>query len=83
MRKAAVASLVLIILCPGIAHPLKVQRSLDIYFIDVEGGAATLVVTPQHESVLIDTGWKSPDDRDAKLSTTSRPDWRDSGKSTI
>jgi competence protein ComEC len=29
---------------------------LDIYWIDVEGGAATLIVTPQGESVLIDTG---------------------------
>lgn len=29
---------------------------LDIYWIDVEGGAATLMVTPAGESVLIDTG---------------------------
>ncbi|HVX15361.1 MAG TPA: MBL fold metallo-hydrolase [Pirellulales bacterium] len=29
---------------------------LDLYWIDVEGGAATLIVTPQGESVLIDTG---------------------------
>ena len=27
---------------------------LDIYFIDVEGGAATLLVTPEGESLLID-----------------------------
>ena len=33
------------------------QKTLDIYFIDVEGGQATLFVTPQHESLLIDTGW--------------------------
>ena len=26
------------------------QKTLDIYFIDVEGGQATLFVTPQHES---------------------------------
>src|SRR6185503_20385598 len=30
-------------------------RSLEIYFIDVEGGASTLIVTPAGESVLIDT----------------------------
>ncbi|MEQ8788472.1 MAG: MBL fold metallo-hydrolase [Pirellulaceae bacterium] len=30
--------------------------ALDIYWIDVEGGAATLVVTPAGETVLIDTG---------------------------
>jgi competence protein ComEC len=28
-----------------------------IYFIDVEGGQATLVVTPAHESLLIDAGF--------------------------
>jgi len=30
--------------------------SLDIYVIDVEGGNATLFVSPSHESLLIDTG---------------------------
>lgn len=42
------------------------SRGLDIYFIDVMGGAATLVVTPERESVLIDTGWPGFDDRDPK-----------------
>lgn len=35
---------------------------LDIYWVDVEGGAATLVVTPRGEAVLIDTG--NPGHRD-------------------
>lgn len=35
---------------------------LRIYWIDVEGGAATLMITPAGESVLIDTG--IPGDRD-------------------
>src|ERR1043166_5127417 len=39
------------------------KRGLDIYFIDVEGGAATLIVTPARQSLLIDTGF--PGDRDA------------------
>jgi competence protein ComEC len=39
-------------------------RNLDIWFIDVEGGAATLIVTPQGESVLIDCG--NPGSRDAE-----------------
>jgi competence protein ComEC len=30
---------------------------LDIYFIDVEGGAATLLVTPRGETILIDSGY--------------------------
>jgi beta-lactamase superfamily II metal-dependent hydrolase len=39
-------------------------RGLDIYFVDVEGGAATLIVTPAGESVLIDCG--NPGPRDAE-----------------
>jgi len=39
-------------------------RGLDIYFIDVEGGAATLIVTPTGESILIDCG--NPGARDAE-----------------
>src|SRR6185436_5919402 len=38
------------------------DRQLEIYFIDVEGGAATLIVTPAGESVLVDTG--NPGERD-------------------
>ena len=40
--------------------------TLDIYWIDVEGGAATLIVTPTQESILMDAGWPRPDERDAK-----------------
>ncbi|MFO0959630.1 MAG: MBL fold metallo-hydrolase [Isosphaeraceae bacterium] len=41
-------------------------KGLDIYFIDVMGGAATLVVTPERESILIDSGWPGLEDRDPK-----------------
>jgi beta-lactamase superfamily II metal-dependent hydrolase len=47
-------------------HAPGQSRSLNIYWIDVEGGAATLIVTPGGESVLIDAGWATEDDRDAK-----------------
>ena len=40
-------------------------RSLDIYFLDMVGGASTLIVTPLGESVLIDTGSLEPKHRDA------------------
>jgi competence protein ComEC len=33
------------------------SNSLKTYFVDVEGGQATLVVSPLGESILIDTGW--------------------------
>ena len=42
----------------------QTQKPLDIYFIDVEGGQATLFVTPSGESMLIDTGHPGNEDRD-------------------
>ena len=42
----------------------KSDGRLDIYWIDVEGGAATLIVTPEDECVLVDTG--NPGLRDAR-----------------
>src|SRR5947199_2099252 len=41
-------------------------RDLAIYWIDAEGGAATLIVSPSGESLLVDTANKTPDDRDAR-----------------
>lgn len=37
---------------------------LDLYFVDVEGGAATVIVTPQGESILIDSGYPDNGGRD-------------------
>ena len=51
----------------SLALPLRADTKpggLDIYFIDTEGGAATLIVTPQRESILIDCG--NPGVRDAE-----------------
>ena len=44
--------------------PRAAVRTLDIYFIDVEGGQSTLVVTPTGQSMLIDTGWAGFANRD-------------------
>ena len=41
------------------------EKPLRVYFIDVEGGQATLFVTPDGQSLLIDTGWPGNDGRDA------------------
>src|SRR5207302_10686366 len=41
----------------GQAQKGQAQRTLDIYFIDTEGGQATLFVTPTGESMLVDTGF--------------------------
>ncbi len=40
-------------------------KSLDAYFIDVEGGQATLFVAPDGTSMLVDTGWPGNNGRDA------------------
>jgi competence protein ComEC len=40
-------------------------KPLQIYFVDVEGGQATLVVSPSGQSLLIDAGWPGYEGRDA------------------
>jgi len=40
------------------------STTLDIYFIDVEGGSSTLIVSPGGESLLVDSGF--PEERDAR-----------------
>jgi competence protein ComEC len=60
--KLALAFLAVLLL-PAISLAGKDDKRLDIYWVDVEGGAATLLVTPQGESVLVDTG--NPGPRDA------------------
>ena len=42
------------------------SKDLEIYWIDAEGGAATLIVAPGGGSLLVDTANRTPDDRDAK-----------------
>jgi len=54
----------LVLLFTSLARAGASDGRLDIYFIDVEGGAATLIVTPTNESVLVDTG--NPGERDPK-----------------
>jgi len=45
------------------AHAGPSDHRLDIYWTDVEGGGATLIVTPAGESILFDSG--NPGTRDA------------------
>src|ERR1700729_2090041 len=45
----------------GVVH----ARPLEIYFIDVEGGQSTLMVSPSGQSLLIDAGWRGFEGRDA------------------
>ncbi len=41
------------------------KKPLRIFFVDVEGGQATLFVTPDQHALLIDTGWPGNNGRDA------------------
>jgi hypothetical protein len=57
--RVLVASLVALLLAvAGLAAQVpaaKAAKTLDVYLFDVEGGNATLFVSPSGESVLIDT----------------------------
>ncbi len=55
------AALVGLVCSVVIGLPAKAAspKALEIYFIDVEGGQATLLVTPEKHSLLIDAGWAS------------------------
>jgi competence protein ComEC len=64
---AAVALLAGCMLLPAWAAPSATAgKALHIYFVDVEGGQATLFVTPAKQSLLIDTGWPGFNGRDAE-----------------
>jgi beta-lactamase superfamily II metal-dependent hydrolase len=65
-RAVGPAKLASVALLCALSAPLPAAKTLDIYWADVEGGAATLIVTPSGESLLVDTGNPRPDDRDAK-----------------
>jgi competence protein ComEC len=66
-REAVVCGLMVLCLVAQTwaAPPTRDPKALQIYFIDVEGGQATLFVTPAGQSLLIDTGWPGNDGRDA------------------
>ena len=64
MRKTAPMLLAAALLLPGaLIHAQdppqgsQAQETLDIYFIDTEGGQATLFVSPGEQSMLVDTGF--------------------------
>ncbi|MBN8732939.1 MAG: MBL fold metallo-hydrolase [Acidobacteria bacterium] len=51
--------------CAVMSAPLNAApKTLDFYFVDVEGGQATLIVTPAGESLLVDAGWPGFEGRD-------------------
>jgi len=66
LRQVPRVIVVLALLCSaGVWAARGPQKALQIFFVDVEGGQATLFVTPAHQALLIDTGWPGNDGRDA------------------
>ncbi|MGE0407247.1 MAG: ComEC/Rec2 family competence protein, partial [Candidatus Korobacteraceae bacterium] len=63
-------SALVLTLAIAVALPAQNRKTLDIYVIDVEGGNATLFVTPSGESVLIDTGSRGQRDSGRILAAT-------------
>ncbi len=62
---AVLAAVAVSLICTGpTAAADKADGPLTIYFIDVEGGAATLFITPAGESLLIDSGYPDNNGRD-------------------
>ncbi|MGA2727853.1 MAG: MBL fold metallo-hydrolase [Terracidiphilus sp.] len=59
-------ALALFLACTATAgHTQAPAGHLAIYTIDVEGGQATLLVSPTKASLLVDTGWPGNNGRDA------------------
>ena len=73
LPKQLVAGLVLVIMAGA---PWRInaadKRRLTMYFIDVEGGQSTLIVTPAGESLLVDTGYAADGRDSARILAAAR-----------
>jgi competence protein ComEC len=66
LRNGSLAVLAFALLSSAWALPSpESKKPLHIFFVDVEGGQATLFVTPDQHALLIDTGWNGNNGRDA------------------
>ena len=54
-----------------LANAVQAAKTLEIYFIDTEGGQSTLVVSPSGQAMLIDTGYAGFGGRDANRIATA------------
>src|SRR5579864_9657924 len=57
MLKISLVPAALTLLVPIALRAQASQKPLDIYFLDTEGGQATLFVPPSGQSMLVDTGF--------------------------
>ena len=56
MKRTVSWVVVVAALALAVAH-VRAAKTLDLYFIDVEGGQSTLIVTPRGQTLLIDAGF--------------------------
>ena len=67
--RAARSLFLLLLTATGVSAQTQARSTLDIYYIDTEGGGATLFVTPTGQSALIDSGNPGARDLDRIVAT--------------
>jgi competence protein ComEC len=65
IRSASMRTLLWWLLLGSLPLSMQAAKPLTIYLVDVEGGQSTLFLTPNGQSLLIDTGWGYNAYRDA------------------
>lgn len=71
--QAVIAGLAMVTAGVVSAQTGAAKDHLRVFFVDVEGGQATLFVAPGGESLLIDTGWQDNGARDAdRIAATAK-----------
>jgi beta-lactamase superfamily II metal-dependent hydrolase len=65
-------ALVTILMFYAVVSAGPADKRFDIYWVDVEGGAATLMVTPSGESILVDSGNPGRRDPDRILQVVTK-----------
>ncbi len=68
---AMIAAALALALKPASVVVAAASSTLDMYFIDVEGGQSTLIITPAGQSLLVDAGYAGFDNRDPKRILTA------------
>jgi beta-lactamase superfamily II metal-dependent hydrolase len=66
-----IAAALALALEPAFVVVATASSTLDMYFIDVEGGQSTLIITPAGQSLLVDTGYAGFDNRDPERILTA------------
>ena len=56
-KRARVGVAFIVAVAIGAGALRSAGRTLDIYFVDVEGGQATLIISPEGRTLLVDTGF--------------------------